>query len=311
MLQKKEGVKIDIPEEWGGVIPLEVFIDEAKNLVTKAEEFGVYFRLVGGLAIRLHVQPHGLETLYKSLKRLGDEAGAEITDIDGGISYKHMKKMDKFMQKLGYAKRKPTLSTAASQRRIYIHPKNWWFVDCFYGKMKFNHDIDLDHKRLALDSPTLPLAELLLGKTQIVQMNYKDIADTIMLLIPHKIGFDDEPETINIEHVGEKYLRKGAYAWGFYHTVTTNLTNIKNVLDEFKELSEDQRGDVAGKIDKISEYFRQLPKNRAWKARAKIGASKRWYRPVETTESVGEFRIFSGKHLIDRPTTLENSSQDS
>jgi hypothetical protein len=298
-LQKKEGVEVeDLPEEWGGVIPLDVFIEEAKNLVTKAEEFGVHFRLVGGLAIRLHVQPHGLEDLYKSLKRLGDKI--EITDIDGAISYKHMKKMDKFMSKMGYMKRKPTLSTAASQRRIYVHPKNWWFIDCFYGKIKFNHDIELDHKRLGLETFTLPLAELLLGKTQIVNMNYKDIADTIMLLLAHTIGYSDEPDVINIKYIGEKYFKKGAYAWGFYHTVTTNLQNIKNVLPDFKELSGEQQSTIAEKIDEMLEFFEKMPKNRSWKARAKIGSAKKWYRPVETTQTVGEFRIFSGKHLLEK-----------
>ncbi len=299
MLQEKEGVSVDMPKEWDGVVPLNVFIEEAMKLVTQAEEFGVHFRLVGGLAIRLHTQSHGLEELYKKMKRLGDKI--EITDIDGAISYKHMKKMDKFMKKLGYLKRKPTLSTAASQRRIYIHPKNWWFCDVFYGKMKFNHDIELDHKRLQLDSPSLPLAELFLGKTQIVFMNYKDVADTVMLLLAHDIGFDDLPEIINIKYIGEKYLQKGGYAWGFYHTVTTNLTNIKNVLPEFQELSEEQRNNISEKIDKMLNYFAEIPKNRSWRARAKVGASKRWYRPVETTKTVGEFRIFSGKHLLEKP----------
>lgn len=209
--------------------------------------------------------------------------------------------MDKYMQKIGYAKRKPTLSTAASQRRIYIHPKNWWFIDCFYGKMKFNHDIDLDHKRLQLEPLTLPLAELLLGKTQIVFMNYKDVADTIMLLLAHNIGYSDDPETINIKHIGEKYLKNGRFGWGFYHTVTTNLNNIKNVLPEFNELSDDQRKEISDKIDEMIEYFKNLPKNRSWRARAKIGISQKWYRPVETTQTVGEFGIFSGKHLLDKP----------
>lgn len=304
MLQDKEGVKIDLPEEWGGIIPLNVFIEESKKLVSQAEENGVQFRLIGGLAIRLHVQPHGLEDLYKSLKRLGDKI--EITDIDGAISYKHMKNMDNFMiKKMKYLKRKPTLSTAASQRRIYIHPKNWWFVDCFYGKIKFNHDLDLDHRRLKLDPLTLPLAELFLGKTQIVNMNYKDIADTIMLLLAHKIGIVDDPETINIEYIGEKYFQKGAYAWGFYHTVTTNLKNIKNVLHEFEELLEEQKGSIIEKIDEMLDYFEKIPKNRSWRARAKIGTAKKWYRPVETTETVGEFRIFSGKHLLEKPKQEE------
>lgn len=300
-LQKKEGVElVDLPEEWGGVIPLHVFIEEAKKLVFEAEKAGVLFRLLGGLAIRLHVQPHGLEGLYKSLKRLGDDE-IEITDIDGAISYKDMKGMDKFIGKMGYIKRKPTLSSTASQRRIYLHPKNWWFIDCFYGSIKFNHDIELDNSRLKLDSPTLPLAELFLGKTQIVFMNYKDLVDTMMLLIPHKISYSDEPEAINIKYIGEKYLSKGTYAWGFYHTVTTNLAKIKDILPSFNELNEDQKMNISTKINEILEYFSQIEKNRAWRARAKIGSTKKWYRPVETTQTVGEFGIFSGKHLFEKP----------
>jgi hypothetical protein len=297
-LQKKEGVELkDLPEEWGGVVPLHIFIEEAKKLVTSAEEAGVHFRLVGGLAIRLHVQPHGLEDLYKSLKRLGDKI--EITDIDGAISFKHMKKMDKFMKKIGYVKRKPTLSTAASQRRIYIHPKNWWFIDCFYGMIKFNHDIELDHKRLKLEPLTLPLAELLLGKIQIVNMNYKDIADAIMLLLAHKVGYSDEPETINIKFIGEKYFKKGAFAWGFYYTATNNLEYIKSFLSEVGQLSEEQRDDIKEKIDEMLEFFESIPKNRTWRARAKVGDKKKWYRPVESSATVGEFSIFSAKHLLD------------
>jgi hypothetical protein len=299
-LQKKEGVELkDLPEEWGGVVPLHIFVEEAKKLVANAEEASVHFRLVGGLAIRLHVQPHGLEDLYKSLKRLGDEI--EITDIDGAISFKHMKKMDKFMKNIGYIKRKPTLSTAASQRRIYVHSKNWWFIDCFYGMIKFNHDIELDHKRFKLEPLTLPLAELLLGKIQIVNMNYKDIADTIMLLLAHKVGYSDEPETINIKFIGEKYFKKGAFAWGFYYTATNNLKYIKNFLPDVDKLSGEQRKDIGAKIDEMLEFFESVPKNRTWRARAKIGDKKKWYRPVESSTTVGEFRIFSGKHLLEKP----------
>ena len=298
-LQKKEGVEVlDMPEEWNGIVPLHVFMEEALKLVSEGEKEGVSFRLVGGLAIRLHIQDHDLEELYKKLKRLGDKG--EITDIDGAISYKHMKKMDKFMKKMGYYKRKPTLSTAASQRRLYIHPKNWWFIDCFYGIIKFNHDIEIDHKRLKLDSPTLPLAELLLGKMQIVNMNYKDIVDSIMLLLAHKVGTTDEEETINIEYIGKKYFRKGAFAWGFYHTVTTNLKYIKASLDDFEALSNDQKQIIIDKIDTMLEYFENVPKDRRWRARATVGTHKRWYRPVETTETVVEFGFFSGKHLLEK-----------
>ncbi len=51
------------------------------------------------------------------------------------------------------------------------------------------------------------------------------------------------------------------------------------------------------------EYFEKVPKDRRWRARAKVGTHKRWYRPVETTASVGEFGFFSGKHLLERSSS--------
>jgi hypothetical protein len=51
------------------------------------------------------------------------------------------------------------------------------------------------------------------------------------------------------------------------------------------------------------KYFEEIPKNRRWKARAKIGTSTKWYRPVETTATVGEFKIFSGTHLLEKKDT--------
>ena len=42
----------------------------------------------------------------------------------------------------------------------------------------------------------MPLAELLLEKMQIVQINEKDLIDTVMLLREHPIG-DTDKETIN------------------------------------------------------------------------------------------------------------------
>ena len=127
--------------------------------------------------------------------------------------------------------------------------------------------------------------------------------EKIRLLLDHNIGYTDEPEIINIKHIGEKYFKKGAYAWGFYHTVTTNLSNIKKVLSDFEELTEEQRDSIRKKIEEMLTYFESIPKNRSWKGRAKIGTAKKWYRPVETTQTVGEFGIFSGKHLLDKPKT--------
>ena len=53
-----------------------------------------------------------------------------------------------------------------------------------------------------MDQPTLPLAEMLLEKMQIVKINEKDIIDTLMLLLEHPLG-DHDQETIHIARISK------------------------------------------------------------------------------------------------------------
>ena len=52
--------------------------------------------------------------------------------------------------------------------------------------------------RLEIDSPTVPLAGLLLQKLQIVRTNEKDIQEAVMLLSEHDVGKGDK-EQVNGE----------------------------------------------------------------------------------------------------------------
>jgi len=60
-------------------------------------------------------------------------------------------------------------------------------IDIFYEKLDFCHVIYWKD-RLDVDHPSIPLAEMLLEKMQIVQINEKDIIDTIMLLLEHSLA---------------------------------------------------------------------------------------------------------------------------
>lgn len=62
--------QVDMPPEWGGIIPTEVFIDEGKRLVDEAAKREIALRLLGGVAIRIHC----LEFLdfARKLVRLGE-----------------------------------------------------------------------------------------------------------------------------------------------------------------------------------------------------------------------------------------------
>jgi hypothetical protein len=44
----------EMPEEWGGIDPTEVFIDEGKRIVDEAAKHGIQLKLLGSVAIRIH-----------------------------------------------------------------------------------------------------------------------------------------------------------------------------------------------------------------------------------------------------------------
>jgi hypothetical protein len=151
-------------------------------------------------------------------------------------------------------------------------------IDVFLGVLEMCHNIDYEG-RLEVDSPTVPLAELLLQKLQIVQTNEKDVQDTIILLLEHDIGKGDRDE-INGEHIA-KVLAKD---WGFYYTVSTKFREIKEMLDKYEALTKPQRALVVERLDKLKDRIEKEPKNLQWNMRAKVGPSVKWYRVVEEVQ---------------------------
>ena len=125
-----------------------------------------------------------------------------------------------------------------------------------------------------MDSPTITLADFLLEKMQIVQLNDKDKIDTVVLLREHEIG-DVDKETINAQYIS-KLLAKD---WGFYYTVTTNLGKIKEYAQS--SMTEEDSRDVAAKADQLVQRIENEPKTTGWKMRARVGPKKKWYKDVE------------------------------
>lgn len=126
-LLEKE-VKRELPKEWGDVVPTEVFMHESQEITKKAGEEDIILRILGGLGIAIHCQER--REFAKKLGRIGTGTieGQEYSDIDF-ITYRSQReKIKEFFNKIGYVKRRATLSTAASERQIYYHPKGWFYV---------------------------------------------------------------------------------------------------------------------------------------------------------------------------------------
>jgi len=275
----------EMPTEWNGKVPTQIFIDESLRILKAASEAKIALKMLGGLAIKIHSLNE--EEFANRLGRSA-EPGQEYSDIDFATYYKSRDGVRKVMESLGYSKRPSTMSTSASQRQIYFHPKGWFYIDVFWDKLKAaNHPINF-RNRLEIDRTSIPLADLLLEKLQIISFSRKDMIDTLLLLKAHAIAEKEESETIGTNRVAHVLSRD----WGFWHTVTTNLRGIKENVKKMTVLSPQELSELIAKVDQILSTINSFPKSLRWRLRAVAGTKKRWYNPVETEETVGEFGIW-------------------
>jgi hypothetical protein len=285
-----------MPKEWGGVVPSQIFLDEAQNIVDEGSKRDIILRIMGGVGIRLHTMKW--QETAKRLGRLGGDTQQEFTDLDFMAYRKQRPRLNEVFDALGYSMRRPTLSTAASERRIYFHPKGWFFVDVFFDELKVaNHPL-VFKDRLELDSPTITTTDFLLEKLQIVNMGGKDLKDALVLLLAHEVGESDAAETINASYISVLLAKD----WGFWYTLTTNLKGIKEILLETPELTDHEKETISSRVEMLLKYIDARPKTTKWKLRSKIGTRQRWYEPVETMDTVGDFGIWK---LKDQPKKTE------
>jgi hypothetical protein len=276
---------VEMPAEWGGKVPTQVFIAEALTILRAASEAKVVLKMLGGLAIRIHSLNE--EEFANRLGRSA-EPGQEYSDIDFATYYKSRDGVRKVMESLGYSKRPSTMSTSASQRQIYFHPRGWFYIDVFWDKLKAaNHPISF-RGRLEIDPISIPLSDLLLEKLQIVSFSRKDLLDTLLLMKAHVVVEKEESGIISTDRLAGVVSRD----WGFWHTVTTNLQRIREYLKNVTTLHPQETADLITKLDQILLSTARASKSLGWRLRALVGTRKKWYNPVETDETVGGFGIW-------------------
>lgn len=242
------------------------FLEEANRILDAAKSESVLLRLLGALAFHVHCPKFAY---------MQEMLGRTFTDIDFASYRQESSGINKLFTELGYQYDVRVRALFGSRLVFYDVSGTNRHCDVFLDKLEFCHDIDF-HNRLEVDDPTIPLLELLLEKMQIVKLNQKDVIDTIMLLREHEVGGSDQ-ETINSDRLAELTARD----WGLWKTVTTNLEKVRNVIQTFKKLSEEDRKDVDSKITALRARMDEAPKSRGWKIRSHIGEKRKWYRDVD------------------------------
>ncbi len=244
----------------------ERFEAEVRRIVAAGDQAGLTLRVLGSLAFQFHCPQHG---------SLQARLGRAYTDIDFAGYGRQARQVSTLMASLGYGEDREIFVVTEGGRAIFENPANRLHVDVFYEKLDFCHVIRWDG-RLEADSPTLPLAELLLEKMQIVKINEKDVIDTIMLLLEHPLG-DDDAETINIARVA----RLCAEDWGLWRTTTMNLGKARDLAQGYPQLSHDHKAHVERQVTQALARLEAEPKPLVWRIRARVGDRVKWYKDVD------------------------------
>jgi hypothetical protein len=265
-------------------LPEEQFVEESINIIEKAASQNIVLRILGALGVYLHSRHDNAINLYKRIARFG-EKNPIFTDLDLMAYGKQRKHIIQLFEKTLHFK--PNLIINAlfgSNRLIYHHPLGYYKVDVFFDKLVFSHDVCFGEApgkgRLELDYPTIALADLVLEKIQIHQINLKDIVDLAVLFISHDVDTFQRTEVIDGGYIAEIL----ADDWGFWYDATRNLDSVKSFSKKFyleNKLASEEQKIIISRVDKLLKIIEGKPKMKNWLKRAKTGTSKPWYREVE------------------------------
>src|SRR5919198_135472 len=237
---------------------LEDIVGEGERLLEMPDSNGVDLRLLGGVAVRLRAPelPPSLDRQYK--------------DLDFAVPKKGAGNADKLLRDAGYEPHLTFNAMHARERALFFDDHHGRQVDVFIDSFRMCHKIPLND-RLDGNSPTVPLAELLLTKLQIIELNEKDVRDTVLLLHGHPVD-EHDGDAVNVARIAQLC----ADDWGLWRTITANLDRCRSHIDDY-ELDQADRDRVHTRFDELLGRIEDEPKSRGWKLRARVGERKRWY----------------------------------
>jgi hypothetical protein len=234
-------------------------VEEGLRIAEEADREGLSLRLLGGVAIKLRAK----DGLHPAFER-------EYADLDWVTPKGTSADVQRFFKALGYEPHVRFNSMYGQERLLFFDREHDRQVDILVGSFRMSHEIRLG-ERLAMEPLTIPLAELLLTKLQVVELNEKDVRDALALLHDHPVEGADG-DLVNAKRIAQLC----AADWGLWRTFTANLDALGNHVGRY-DLQEEAKRRIADRIRTLQERIEQEPKSFGWKMRSKIGDRKRWY----------------------------------
>ena len=246
--------------------------DEAARLGGLLVSSGSPAKLMGGLAVWL-----------RSPSVRAAPFARPYADMDFVVAARGAARFKAFLLEQGYLPDQFFNALHGATRLYFQEPAGRWSIDVVVDELAMSHRLDL-RGRLEGAGVTIELADLLLTKLQVWEINRKDLGDALCLLADHAVaeahstGGGGRDDTIELGRIGAVL----GGDWGFCHTVERNLGGVAELWG--LEPVADSAFDVASQVDLIRAAIERAPKSLGWRARARVGERVRWY---ETPEEVG------------------------
>jgi hypothetical protein len=238
--------------------PLGDPVEEGRRIIALATEEDVNARLFGGVAVAIRCAAATHPELQRAYK-----------DIDIATSGSHKRRLEQLLMAAGYQPAREFNALHGRTRLLFADPVNDRPLDVIVDNFTMCHSLDL-RRRLELEAMTLPAADLLLMKLQVIQTTERDLQDAVALLVGGAIDVDRITTVL-------------AADWGWWRTATEVLAKVESYASGIADL--DVRQGAAKEIDRLRGQIDQAPKGLRWRARAKVGDRARWY---ELPEEVDE-----------------------
>jgi hypothetical protein len=238
-------------------------VEQATKIIDEAEKNKIVLRALGGTAIGMRCP----SAKHRNLIR-------DYADIDLIGHAKQDRAIKTLFIDLGFEPNKRFNALHGRKRLQFSNIKGKIDVDIFLDVFEMCHRFDFKD-RLALDQYTIPLADLLMTKLQIVQINEKDIRDAVVILKDHEYGSDDT-EKIDLDYIAK--LCSGD--WGLWKTLSMNAEKISKMVANYGLPEEDARK-IKSKLNTFLRRLDEEPKSMKWRWRSRTGEKSPWYETVE------------------------------
>jgi hypothetical protein len=226
-----------------------------RSVAEEAAAAGVALRLIGGVAVWVRCPSARTAPLARS-----------YGDIDLVGRARDRKAIVAFLEARGFEPDRMFNALHGASRLNFHHPERDLPVDVLLDRFEMAHALDL-RDRLDAESLTLPLADLLLTKLQVVSINAKDLRDSCALLLDHEI---DMARILDVTRAD----------WGFEHTIHRTLATLTERIGDF-ELDVGAAERIVARAQAIGAALDAAPKSAKWKLRARVGERARWYEEPE------------------------------